>query len=65
MKLWDANLQLYGKKLSHTSSFMYFACIFSECIKITSSEEASKVREHNFFLEMYVESSVTCNSIVV
>ena len=38
MKLRDANLQLYEKKLFHTSFFMYFAFIFSKCIKITSSE---------------------------
>ena len=42
------------RKLFHTFSFMYFAfhplpCIFSECISITSSEEALKVCEHNFF----------------
>ena len=35
-------------KLFHTSSFMYFAFIFSECITITSSEEGSKVCEYNF-----------------
>ena len=52
MKLWDTNLQLYGKKLFDTSSFMYFSFIFSEYIKITSSEETLKVCEHNFFLEM-------------
>ena len=28
---------------------MYFAFIFSELIMITSSEEALKVCEHNFF----------------
>ena len=37
------------KELFRTSSFMYFAFIFSECITITSSKEALKVREHNFF----------------
>ena len=31
------------KKLFHTSSFVYFAVIFSECITITSSEETLKV----------------------
>ena len=42
----DANQQ---KK---TSSFMYFAFISSERITITSSKEALKVREHNFFHEI-------------
>ena len=37
------------KKLFHASSFMYFAFIFSECVTITSSKEALKVCEHNFF----------------
>ena len=37
------------KNLFHTSTFMYFAFIFSECITITSSEEALKVYAHNFF----------------
>ena len=37
------------RKLFHTSSFMYFAFIFSECITITSSEETLKVCEYNFF----------------
>ena len=37
------------KKLFHTSSFMYFAFIFSECITITSSEEGLKMCEYNFF----------------
>ena len=50
MKSGDANLQVYEKKLFfHTSSFMYFAFIFSEYTTITSSEEALKVCEHNFF----------------
>ena len=40
------------KTLFHTSCFMYFAFIFSECITITSSKEAFKVREHNFFQEI-------------
>ena len=52
MKLRDANLQVNEKKLFHTSSFMHFALIFSEFITITSSGEALKVWEHNFFLEM-------------
>ena len=30
---------------------MYFAFIFSEYIKITYSEDALKVWEHNFFLD--------------
>ena len=47
MKLRDANLNLF-----HTSSFIYFAFIFSECIKTTSSEEALKVCKHNFFQEI-------------
>ena len=52
MKLPDANLRLYEKKLLHTSPFMYFAFIFSECIKITFSDEALKVCEHNLFQEI-------------
>ena len=39
MKSQDANLQLYEKELFHTSSFMYFAFIFSEYIKIISSKD--------------------------
>ena len=31
---------------------MHFAFIFSEYITITSSEEALKASEHNFFQEM-------------
>ena len=61
MKLGDANLQVYKKSLSHTSPFMYFAFIFSECITITSSEEALKVWLHNFFQEIQAESCVTFN----
>ena len=60
MNLRDANLQLWEKKLFHTSYFMYFVFNFSEYIKNTSSEEALKVREHNFFQEIYTESTVTC-----
>ena len=37
------------RKLFHTSSFMYFTFISSECIMITSSEEGLKVCESNFF----------------
>ena len=44
-------------KLFPTSSFTYFAYIFSKCIKITFFEEASKVWEHNFFQEIQVQSS--------
>ena len=40
------------KKLFHTTSFMYFAFIFSERIMITSFEEALKVCKHNFFPEI-------------
>ena len=36
-------------KLFHTSSFMYFAFIFSECITNASSKEGLKVCECNFF----------------
>ena len=43
MKLRDDNLQVNEKNLVHTSSFMYFALIFSELITITSSGEALKV----------------------
>ena len=49
MKLRDASLQVYEKKLFHTSSFMYFAFIFSQYITITSSEKALKVCGYNFF----------------
>ena len=52
MKLRNTNLQVYEKKLFHTSSRMYFAFIFSECITITFSKKALKVCEHNFFQEM-------------
>ena len=52
MNLKDTNLLLYEKKLFHTSSFIYFAFIFLECIKISSSKEALKVCEHNFFQEI-------------
>ena len=37
------------RKLFRTSSFMYFAFTLSECITITSSEEALKMSKHNFF----------------
>ena len=43
MKSRDANLQIYEKKNFHISSFMYFVFIFSEYIKMASSEEALKV----------------------
>ena len=43
MKLRDANLQVYEKKLFHTSSFMYFAFIFSECITNTSRSSRPEV----------------------
>ena len=52
MKLRDPKLQLQEKKLFHTSSFMYFAFIFSEDIKITSFEEALKVCEDSSFQEI-------------
>ena len=52
MKLRDAKLKVDEKKLFHTSSFMYFAFIFSERITITSSEKALKVWQHNFFQEI-------------
>ena len=52
MKLLDANLQVYEKKLFHTYSFMYFAFNFSERSKIISSEEALKAYVPNFFHEM-------------
>ena len=57
MKLRDANLQLKEKKLLHTSSFMYFAFIFLEIMKVTSSEEALKVCEQNFFQKIEGKSS--------
>ena len=52
------------KKLFHTSSFMYFSFIFSECIKIPSSAKALKVCDIIFFQEMKAESSLTCNVLV-
>ena len=42
-------LQLNEKKLFHTSFFKHFDFISSEYIRITSSEEALKVWEHNFW----------------
>ena len=51
MKLRDANLQVYEKKVFRTPSFMYFVFIFWECIKINFSEEASKICERNVFQE--------------
>ena len=61
MKPRDANLQVNEKKLIHTSSFMYFAFIFSEYITITSSKEALKMWEQNAFQEIQAKSGVTCN----
>ena len=61
MKLRDANLQVFEKKLYHTSSVMYFAFIFSEGMTINSSEEALKVCEHNFLKEIKAKSIVTCH----
>ena len=40
---------LQKKKLFHTSFFMYFSFIFSECIKIPSSAKALKVCDIIFF----------------
>ena len=50
MKLRYAKLQTASlrKQLFHTSSFIYFSSIFSECITITSSEEALKMCEHTY-----------------
>ena len=52
MKLRDTNLQVNEKKTHSDILFMYFALIFSEYITITSSEEALKMCEHNFFQEI-------------
>ena len=41
MKLQDASLQVYKKTLSHILFHVFL--IFSECITITSSEEALKL----------------------
>ena len=41
--------------------FIYFAFIFSECIWIISSEEALKVREHNFFHPKVVLLVIYCS----
>ena len=40
---------------------MYFSFTFLEYIKITSSEEALKVCEHNSFQKILAEKTVTCN----
>ena len=61
MKLRDANLQVYEKKLFHTSFFIYFASIFSECVAITSSKEPFKVYEDILVQEIQAKSSVTWN----
>ena len=42
----------FTKKFFHTSSFMYFAFIFSEGITITFSEEALRMCEQNIFQEI-------------
>ena len=42
------------RKLFHTSSFMYFAFIFSGCITISSSGEGLKACEYNFFQQKVV-----------
>ena len=52
MKLRDTNLQVNEKKTHSDILFMYFALIFSEYITITSSEEALKMCEHYFFLDI-------------
>ena len=52
MKLRDANLQVYKKKLFHVSTFMYFALIFKDRMTIIFSKEALKVYEQNFFQEV-------------
>ena len=52
------------KPLFHTSSFMYFAFIFSERVTIKSSEEVLKVCQHTFFQKLKANSSVTCNLLV-
>ena len=61
MKLRDADLQVYQKKLFQVSSFMNFAFTFYERITITSSEEAFKVFKQNFFQEINAKSRVNCN----
>ena len=48
----QSTIQVSEKKLFHTSSFIYFAFIFSERITIISSEVASKVCELNVFHEI-------------
>ena len=53
MKLRDANLQVHEKTLLHILlHVIYFAFIFKEHITITSSKEALKVCEQNFFQEI-------------
>ena len=62
--LWSCKMSTCNftkKTLSHILSFIYFSFIFSEYITISSSEGALKVWEHNFFLKIQAESSVTCN----
>ena len=53
MKLRDANLQVHEKNflLHILLHIIYFAFIFEEHITITSSKEALKVYEQNFFRE--------------
>ena len=59
------------KKLSHTSSLVYFAFIFSECITITSSEDALKVfdtisfRKYKQKLLLVIYLSSFCSACVV
>ena len=50
----------FWKKLFYTYSLMYFALIFSERITSTSSEEALKLYEHSFCLEVKTKSSDAC-----
>ena len=56
MKLKDCNLQVNEKNF-HTSSFRYFGFMFPQNITITFSKKALKVCEHNFFQEIWAESS--------
>ena len=50
MKLRDVKLQVNEQSsFTHPPSFMYFGLSFSEYIRITSSEEALKMCQHNFF----------------
>ena len=59
MKLQDSSLQVYEKTVSHIL-FPAFCLHFLRFITITSSKEALKVCEHNFFQRKVVLLVVIC-----